>query len=139
MFLAVVGVLGLDVFARFETRARPGSSNAATDLSDGMRGRVVRDRRGHHSSSRSRRDINHGLGAGSDVDRRLWNVRTDRDHRGPGDDVAVHALVDVDQDSGGRLGVEGLARGAYWLEGAGPGDGQVEALRVVLGTVRLLG
>lgn len=58
---------------------------------------------------------------------------------GAGDGVRGEVLVDVEENAGVALGVEGGAEGAVGQLGAGASDLEVEAHGVVLGAVRVLG
>lgn len=79
-----------------------------------------------------------GTGAAGDGELGLGQVGALGDLGGTRDLVGGQGLVDIDEDTGVALRVEGLTQGAGRGQGTGAGHGQVEALGVVLGTVRLL-
>lgn len=55
------------------------------------------------------------------------------------DDVAGEGLVDVEEDAGVSLSVDGCAKSTTWACGAASSDLEVDALRVVLGAIRGVG
>lgn len=125
-------------------------------LAGARRGGSRSGRRGRGSSSAGRRQdgsttCRGGLGglghaggdggsAGGDGKLRLGEVGAGRDLRGARDVVRGDGSINVYEQAGVALGVEGLAEGSRGREGAGgAGDGKIKALGVILGAVGLLG
>lgn len=114
-----------------DRRAGSRSSRSSSHRSSGRGGRS--------SGARARDASGDGRGAGSNRELGLGKVGARGDLGRAGDVVAGQGLVDVDQDARVRLGVERLTKGTRGGQRARTGDGQVEALGVVLGTVGVLG
>lgn len=114
------------------SRGRRSSSRARA------RGRSSSSSSGSGSGARARDTSQLGSRAGSDGDGGLDQVGALGDLGRAGDVVGGEGLVDVDEDTRVGLSVQGLAQGAGGGDSAGARDGQVEALGVVLGTVRVL-
>lgn len=126
-------------------RCDRGSSNISTSSSrggSGSAGGSSRGRGGSRSSSsggasgrggggsssscsiRANGDLSLGsFSGGAGPESRAWNI------------VGGQALVDVDKDTGIVLTVELLTKGTGWGRGSATSDLQVNALRVVLGTI----